>query len=217
MFVYYPSCNFTKSSPEGSKRIKDFLKERYGMKISGCCRPGHKSLTDEDTAVTICQSCSAIIRENVPESKEISLWEILDKDKDFPWPDFKGEKITIQDCWRARDKKSLHDAVRSIMKKMNIEIVELEENYEKSEFCGVFRYNPMREGNVKIAPKYFIDEMEGKLEFHTEEEQQKLMEEHSKLYTTERIVCYCNSCLRGVTQGGANGVHLIDLIMQTAK
>lgn len=214
MFVYYPSCNFTMASPEVSKKIKELLKERYGMRIEGCCRPGHKTLTNEDTAVTVCQSCSAIINENVPQAKEISLFEILDADEDFPWPDLKGEKITLQDCWRARDKREVQDAVRSIMKKMNIEIVELEESYEKSEFCGVFRYNPMKPGNVKIAPKYFVESMEGKLELHTPEEQQKLMDEHCSKYTTDRIVCYCNSCLRGVKQGGANGVHIIELIMQ---
>ncbi|MNI93997.1 hypothetical protein D3C73_1520310 [compost metagenome] len=75
----------------------------------------------------------------------------------------------------------------------------------------------MTEGNIKIAPNYFVNQMEGKLEFHTEEEQQRLMEEHCANYTTDRVVCYCNSCLRGVIQGGANGVHLIDLIMQTAN
>lgn len=216
MFVYYPSCNFTMASKEGSKKIKEYLKEKYCMRIEGCCRPGNKALTDQDTAVTICQSCAAIIRENVPKVNEISVWEILDDDKDFPWPDLKGEKITLQDCWRARDKRSLQEAVRSIMKKMNIEIVELEENYEKAEFCGVFRYNPMRETNIKISPNYFVNQMEGKLELQTEEEQQKLMDDHCKLYTTERVVCYCNSCLRGVKQGGANGFHLMDLIMQTA-
>ncbi len=215
MLVYFPSCNFTRASKEGSEKIKEYLKEKHGMRIEGCCRPGHKSLTEQDTAVTICQSCSAIIKENAPQAREISLFGILDADEDFPWPDLKGEKITIQDCWRARDKREVQDAVRSIMKKMNIEIVELEENYEKSEFCGVFRYNPMQPGNIDIAPNYFVESMEGKLELHTPEEQQKLMDEHCKKYTTDRVVCYCNSCLRGVKQGGTNGVHIIELIMQT--
>lgn len=216
MFVYYPSCNFTMASKEGSNKIKEYLKEKHGMRIEGCCRPGHKTLTDQDTAITICQSCSAIIRENIPKINEISVWEILDNDKDFPWPDLKGENITLQDCWRAKDKRLLQDAVRSIMKKMNIEIIELEDNYQKSEFCGVFRYNPMRETNIKIAPNYFINQMVGKLELHNEEEQKKLMEEHCKLYSTDRVVCYCNSCLRGAKQGGVNGVHLMDIIMQTS-
>lgn len=214
MFVYYPSCNFTIASKEGSKRIKEYLKEKHGMRIEGCCHIGHKSLTDQDTAVTVCQSCSAIVRENVPQANEISVFEILDSDKDFPWPDLKGERITIQDCWRANGKKALRDSVRSIMKKMNIEIVELEENYDKTEFCGVFRYNIVPERAMKVAPKYFTEKMKGTIALNTKEEQQKIMENHCKLYTTDRVVCYCNSCLRGVKQGGANGVHLMDLIMQ---
>jgi hypothetical protein len=131
----------------------------------------------------------------------------LDADKDFPWPDLNGERITIQDCWRARDDRHLQDAVRSILKKMNIQTVELDDNYDKTQYCGVFRFNPMTDSNIKLAPNYFVNRMEGKLKLHTEEEQQELMEEHCKQYKTERIICYCNACLRGVKQGGANGIH----------
>lgn len=217
MYVYYPSCNYTMASPEGSKRIKEYLKENYNMEIAGCCRPGLKKLNNEEVAVTICQSCSIIVRENRSNHKEISVFEILDADENFPWPDLKGERITIQDCWRAKGKESLYKAVRSIMKKMNIEIVELEDNYDKTEFCGTFRYNEMLEKNKKIAPKFFVDYMKDNLELHDEEGQQRLMEENVKKYTTDRVICYCNACLRGIIQGGGNGIHLMDLIMGTVE
>lgn len=217
MLFYYPSCNYTRFSPEGSKRIKEYLSKKYEIKIQGCCRPGHKELAADDTAITICQSCSIICRENVPQAKEISIWEVMDKDQEFKWPDLKGERITIQDCWRAKGKEELYKAVRSIMRKMNIEIVELEDNYDKTEFCGVFRYNEMIPANKKIAPKFFVDYMEDKLDIHNEEQQQKLMEDNCKKYTTDRVICYCNACLRGVLQGGGNGIHLMDLIMGVVK
>ena len=213
MFRYYPSCNYTIASPEGSKKIKEYLKSNHNMEVEGCCRPGHKKLEEGDTAVTICQSCSIICRENAPFSNEVSVWEILDSDKNFNWPDLKGERITIQDCWRAKGKENLYKAVRSIMKKMNIEIVELEENYDNTEFCGVFRYNEMLPTNKKIAPNFFVDYMANNIELHSTEEQQELMEVHCRKYTTDRVVCYCNACLRGVIQGGAKGVHLMDLIL----
>lgn len=212
MLVYFPSCNFTKASPEVSEKIKSYLEKRFDARIAGCCRPGHKTLTAADTAVTICQSCSAICRENCPDTEEMSVFELLSGDERFPWPDLKGEALVLQDCWRARHKPQLHQAVRSILTRMNAKIIELPKNREQAEFCGTFRYNPMRPGNLAIAPDYFGRQMEGCLELHSEEEQQALMEAHCQSYPEGRVVCYCNSCLRGVLQGGGDGVHLMELM-----
>lgn len=211
MYAYFPSCNFTKASPDTSKRVRRYLEEVHGIRTIGCCRPGHKKLSEEETALTICQSCSTIIRENTGR-EDVSIFQFLDKDPNFPWPDYHGEEITLQDCWRAEGKHELHEAVRGVLRKMNMKVVELEENRDQSQFCGVFRYNPMREDNIRLAPRYFVDQMEGKLELHTPEEQQALMEENGKRYHTERVAVYCNSCLRGLLAGGVNGVHVMDLI-----
>ena len=37
------------------------------------------------------------------------------KDPDFPFPDYLGEEMTIQDCWVAFEKRYVQDAVRSLM------------------------------------------------------------------------------------------------------
>lgn len=211
MYAYFPSCNFTKASPDTSKRVRQYLADVHGIKTIGCCRPGHKKLSGEDIALTICQSCSAIIGENT-KTEEISIFQFLNKDDHFPWPDYHGEEITLQDCWRAKGKHDLHDAVRRILTKMNMRVVELEECRDESRFCGVFRYNPMREENIRIAPHYFVDQMEECLEIHTPKEQQILMEENSKRYHTNRVAVYCNSCLRGLEQGGVKGIHVMDLM-----
>ena len=211
MYAYFPSCNFTKASPDTSKRVRQYLAEVHGIRTIGCCRPGHKKLSEGETALTICQSCSAIIRENTGR-EDVSIFQFLNQDPHFPWPDYHGEEITLQDCWRAEGKHELHEAVRGILEKMNMKVVELEENRDQSRFCGVFRYNPMREENIRIAPHYFADQMEGKLELHTPEEQKALMEKNGKRYDTERVALYCNSCLRGLLLGGVNGVHVMDLM-----
>ena len=33
--IYFPSCNFTKASPEAAKRLRAYLKEK--MPVAGCC------------------------------------------------------------------------------------------------------------------------------------------------------------------------------------
>ena len=44
--------------------------------------------------------------------------------------------MTIQDCWRARNLPLLQRAVRLCLERMNIVVVELDENYEKTRFDG---------------------------------------------------------------------------------
>ncbi len=58
-------------------------------------------VSDEDIAVYICPTWVAFLQEHSSQTKSISVWEILDEDNDFPWADYHGEVITVQDCWRA--------------------------------------------------------------------------------------------------------------------
>ena len=57
---------------------------------------------------------------------------MIDKDPDFPFPDYREEEMTVQDCWVAFEKRDVRDTVRSLLGKVNIRIAELEENYEKT-------------------------------------------------------------------------------------
>ena len=41
------------------------------------------------------------------------------------------KKMYLQDCWRDRNHPEIHQAVRSLLKKMNIEVLEIEKNKEK--------------------------------------------------------------------------------------
>ncbi len=49
-------------------------------------------------------------------------------DKEFSYPDYQGQTVTIQDCWRARNRTEEQDAVRALLGKMNFEVHELQEN-----------------------------------------------------------------------------------------
>lgn len=45
-------------------------------------------------------------------------------------------RVTLQDCWRTRDRRAEQDAVRSLLEKMHISYVEAEKNREAADFCG---------------------------------------------------------------------------------
>ena len=214
MLFYFPSCNFTAANPKISKKIGDYLKSHYDATVLGCCRPGHQKPAAGDTALTVCMSCSAIIRENRPDLEEVSLLEWIAAQPSFPYPDLGGASFVLQDCFRAKGKDALFDAVRTLLKRMNARVTELEPNRNDTEFCGTFRWNPMLQKNIDIAPNYFEGYMTPLLSLCPKEEQQKRLEAYCAQFQGKKVVCYCNSCLRGLKQGNADAVHLLELLFQ---
>lgn len=212
MYIYLPSCNFTAAYPEISKKIKNYLASKPDIKIAGCCRPTQKQLTPKDTVLSICLTCSEITNEVNPDSPQMSLWEYLIADPNFPWPDLQGEEMTIQDCWRARNKPAMLNAVRTCMVNMNLRPVEISENREKTQFDGVWRYNPVLQKNLEIAPNYFQQIAKSGVNLIPPAEQKSRMKSWVSQYTTKRVATYCMACLKGAKLGGANAVHLLELL-----
>ena len=99
-----------------------------------------------------------------------------------------------------------------ILKKLNFEIVELEENFERTKFCGFSLYQPQPARNAKLAPKRFVENAAGFFQEHTQEEKENLMREHCKKISTEKVVAYCHYCARGLRLGGKKTFHLAELL-----
>ncbi|MBQ6217229.1 MAG: hypothetical protein IJK53_07570 [Erysipelotrichaceae bacterium] len=213
MTTYYlPSCKFKAGHKETSEKIQAYLRAKEDHVICGCCRVSQGLFKEGDRVLTNCTSCAIITDECSPQTKEISIYEYLLEDKDFKWPDYHGERITVQDCYRSKHKPEMQKAIRECLKRMNMVPVEIEENYEKTMFDGIYRYMPISQSNLTLAPKYFSKMEEEYITVLPEEEQKKEMEKWVSQYTTDRVTVYCNSCLKGVQLGGADGVHILDLI-----
>ena len=216
--VYFPSCKFKAGYPETSKKLAEYLNKRYGMTITGCCRGNLEHLTQEDTAVYICNTCSAFCDESAKAGEVVSIWEILAKDENFPFPDYKGEKIALQDCWRAYDKRSEQDAVRELLRKMNIRVIELPENYAKTRFCGtsILEIPPAYYG--QYAPKRFVaDAPNDFFQPYTTEDKTDRMRTHCADIPTEKAACYCVACGKGLDLGGKKSVHVMELLFAATK
>lgn len=210
MFYYYPSCTFRKALPKTASLVINYLKDR-NVQIMGCCRGKCGNYQVSDTAIVICQSCRDTLKSKM---KVISLWEYLLRIEDFPWPDYRGLKVNIQDCWRERFQSEVQSAVRDILKKMNIETVEVSPNLQDADFCGTLHYEIKGEELADKVAKYPQKELY-KL---PPELQKEVMRERTKEYTCEYVVCDCTCCLNGVQLGGnVKGIHLLELIFQTAQ
>lgn len=238
--VFVAACVFAREYPELSEIVQNYISERFDMPIMRCCVKNYKTkefedsmpesihskwkllppyidMNKNDVMVYICHNCSAIFQEQMPNIKILSFWELILKDDQFQFPDYSYEKMTVQDCWRSRDNQSEQDAVRELLKKMNIDIVEQKTKGKDTDFCGISLYASAPVRNLKLAPKRFVENAEGKFMPHSEEEQKKLMEEHCSQISTDRVISYCHYCDKGLNIGGKTGLHLAQLLFQPEK
>lgn len=154
-YYYVASCMFTANFPKTSFMIQNYIKSKSDIKIVRCCIPNYKveyntrrisecAVQNEwkqlpvskvfqpgDTVISVCHNCTNIVEEWRVGTKAISLWEVIDHDPVFPFPDYNGLEVTIQDCWRTRERRSEQEAVRSILRKMNIKFVETKRTMKK--------------------------------------------------------------------------------------
>lgn len=208
MNVYFPSCNFSKTSPEAAKKIRAYLKA--SMPVAGCCRTDKTQRAQADTAVYFCQACREVVEDHMQTR---SLWEYLDADSAFPFPDYSGLRMNLQDCWRDRDHPEIHEAVRNLLKKMHIEFTALSPDGADANFCGNLHAEPENPAILAEMEQYSgkpIYEMPPSLE-------EAIMREQAAKCTERWVVAYCNRCKLGLTTGGASAVHLLELLMGTAK
>ena len=213
--IFFPGCKVRARYPEASKWLMEQVLERgYADEKTGCCRKSHQSLTPDDTAVCICVNCMAMIDEDADNGSMESVWQLIDADPDFPLPSYAGRVMGIQDCGRAYDRTEVQDAVRSIMRKMGIEIVELPDAREASRFCGASFLKAAPEQEATFAPKRYVEEaaMRGTYVPHEPDEIHALLAEHAAAIEPEEVCCYCTACDAGLEEGGKRAVNIIELV-----
>ena len=104
------------------------------------------------------------------------------------------------------------NAVREILRRMNIEIVEIDENFARTKFCGYSLYQPQPSRNPKLAPKRFLEDAKGLFIEHTAEEKRALMQAHCSKSSTDKVIAYCHYCVRGLRLGGKTTFHLAQIL-----
>lgn len=207
--MFFPSCKIKAAFPRESALLSAYLEKRWGIQTTACCRINRSKLTQQDTAVVVCHTCASILEESSAAGQVIYAWQLIAQDDSFPFPDYGGEAITLQDCYMARERREVQAAVRSLLKKMNFNIVELEVKGPEADFCGLRVQEPL-EDNKRLAPKHYG--AAGAFTPLPEAEQQKAWQQQVAKYKTARAVTYCGACRRAMLKGGAQAVHLLELL-----
>ena len=204
MDIYYPSCNFRTIDSEADDRLRAYALSR-GMQVGRCCRTDDHM--ESEHAFFVCQSCRDQLGSYGKNTE--SLWIYMAEDEALQLPDYTGLKVNLQDCYRDRGQEEVHEAVRLLLRRMNIEVTEIAKNRNEADFCGRL-YCETERYRTEIAQF-----PEGMHPGHMGDLYPLLMQEHAECYNEEYVVCACNSCFRGIALGGSHPIHLAQLVTNT--
>lgn len=207
--IYFPSCNFTKASPQAAKKLRDWMKGQ--MPIAGCCRTDIKEYPAGSRALYFCQACRETLEARLPQLEPENLFVWLDREEAFPLPSYAGLTVSVQDCWRDREHPEIHQAVRSLLDKMGVTIHEIPESRERANYCGNLHFIPER----PEARALMDARPDTALWQFSEEEQKLIFAEQLEKHGAQPVLCYCNRCKLGIETAGGRAVHLMELAMGT--
>lgn len=188
--VFAPGCALMIYKPELGKKMLDFLNSDLGnIEEHLICCNHEPNLEHGTQIINTCAGCDRRYRELYSGITTISLWEVLAESKTFPFPDYKAKKMAILDACPTRHEERVHNAVRVLLKRMNITVVEPEKTRTEGTCCGDSFYGVLPVDKVKEQMKNRAHEM-----------------------PAEDVVVYCVSCCKSMYIGGKKPRYLVDLL-----
>jgi Fe-S oxidoreductase len=188
--IYAPGCALTLYKPHLAQRLHEALAEHLGEmeRLDTCCR-NHPELGEGVEVVNTCPGCDRRYRNNYTDSTTRSVWEHLAEGDWFPFPDHDGARMSIHDACPTRDQVRVHAAIRTLLERMNIEVVEPKNTGMTATCCGDSLYPALPVAEVNEAMKRRAAEM-----------------------PVEEVVVYCVSCIKSMSIGGKRPRYIVDLL-----
>ncbi len=191
--VYAPGCALMIYKPELAKKILEFLNSEMGQIQNHliCCK--HDPTLEKDTQIiNTCSGCDKRYRTLYEGISTVSLWEILAESKTFPFPNYEGIEMSIQDACPTRWEERVHIAIRELLVRMNISIIEPQNTRTRSICCGDSSHGILPVSQVKEQMKKRADSM-----------------------PCDDVVVYCVSCIKSMHNGGKKPRYILDLLFNT--
>jgi Fe-S oxidoreductase len=188
---FNPGCALSIYKPKSGYKILDLINKYFrSVKIHNICCHHDPQLPHGSTIINNCAGCDRRFRSIYEGIRTITIWEVLDTIEDLPLPDYTGLTVSVQDSCSYRPKPQVHEAVRSILRKMNIEIIDSEFSGTKSICCGDNFY-----------PQLPIEKVT------------ELQKKRASQMPCQDVVVYCVSCIKSMSIGGKTPHHLVDLLL----
>jgi endonuclease III-like uncharacterized protein len=161
--IYAPGCALTIYKPHLAERMHGLLNRNLGEmeRLDTCCR-NHPILRDGVQVINTCPGCDRRYRNNYTNSKTKSVWEIIAEGDWFPLLDYHNAKMSIHDACPTRDQVRVHKAIRTLLRRMNIEVVEPERTGTTATCCGDSLYPslPVEEVNEAMRRRAAYNRLE---------------------------------------------------------
>lgn len=188
--VYAPGCAFMIYKPELAKKVLGFLNNYLGdiREHLICCRHD-PNLESGTQVINTCAGCDRRYRALYDEISTISLWEILAESETFPFPDYNGMSMSVHDACPTRTEERVHSAIRKLLARMNIKIIEPKNTRAQAICCGDSFYG--------ILPVELVKEQ---------------MRKRSNEMPCDDVVVYCISCIKAMHIGGKKPRYIVDLL-----
>jgi hypothetical protein len=188
--VFAPGCALMLYKPHLAEKLNALLNLNVGSmnELLTCCKH-EPQLTSKTEVINICPGCDKRYANDYQNTTTVSLWEILAGSDFFPFPDYGGKAMTILDACPTREKVVVHEAIRTLLGKMNITVIEPRKTGTRSTCCGDSFYGLIPVDQVK-----------------------KQMRKRTSEMPLEEVVVYCISCIKSVHIGGKTPHYLVDLL-----
>ncbi len=183
--AFAPGCALLIHKPALADRLKAFLDLPEHLT---CCHhdPG---LPTGTRIVNVCPGCDRRYRELYEGISTVSLWELLAESTTFPFPDYGGRPMAILDACPTRTEARVHDAIRRLLTRMNIQVMEPAHTRDRSTCCGDSFHGVLPVDQVK-----------------------DLMRKRASEMPCPDVVVYCVSCVKAMHIGGRTPRYLVDLL-----
>jgi hypothetical protein len=193
--IYFnPGCALSIYKPDMEERILSFLNQNFGeTQLHKICCHYNPQVELGSLIINVCAGCDRRFRSLYEGIATVSLWEVIDGLTNFPYPDYKGRKLSVQDACPVREKPQVHRAIRSLLGKMNITIVETEFNGTRSICCGDDYYEKLPLEQVHLQ-----------------------MKKRAASMPCDEVCVYCISCIKSMYLGGKTPSYMLDLLMGEA-
>jgi Fe-S oxidoreductase len=188
--LFAPGCALILYKPELADKLHLILNENLGEmeKLMICCQHD-PNILENTKVINVCPGCDKRFGNDYKNVSTVSLWEILAESDSFQFPDYHGKRMSILDACPTRDQERVHKAIRILLKRMNITLVEPKNTRTKSTCCGDSFHGVLPTEKVK-----------------------ELMTKRASEMPVEDVVVYCISCIKSVFIGGKRPQYLVDLL-----
>ena len=189
-YLYAPGCALMAYKPHLSEQLLRYVTQTYEPMdtLLSCCF-NTPQLPPDTCIVTPCATCAERYAKLYPHCTSEFLLTRLADSTTFPFPDYGGVEMSIQDTCSARAYPEFLATVRRLLQRMNIRLVEPAKTGRRAKCCGQVFYGKLETPKVEALMKVRANEM-----------------------PCHDVVVYCASCIMSMTVGGKRPRYLLDLL-----